>query len=167
MALPIYLKIIDETGKHLEGSVKAKGLEGCIELISFEHRVSRPTDGNTGKLTGERVHDPIKFVKELDRSSVYLDRAAGSGRSWQQATFDFQQVRPDGEIEVYFSMVLKDVKVVSVTKQMLDIKDPENKAYKHLEEVELRYEEITWDYKDGNHVHTDNWETRPIVAAAG
>lgn len=167
MALPIYLTITDEAGKHLKGSVTATGLEGCIELIEFEHKVSRPTDDNTGKYTGERVHTPIMFTKEIDASTVYLDRAVGSGRNLQEARFDFQHVLADGKIEVYFSMLLKDVKVVSVNKKMLDIKDPDNKGYKHLEEVELRYEEITWEYKDGNHLHTDNWDTRPMAAAAG
>lgn len=167
MALPIYLTITDETGKHLKGSVTAEGLEGCIELIEFEHKVSRPTDDNTGKYTGERVHSPIMFTKEVDASSVYLDRAVGLGKTWQEARFDFQQVLSTGKVEVYFTMLLKNVKVASVNKKMLDIKDPDNKGYKHLEEVELRYEEITWNFKDGNHLHTDNWDTRPMAAAAG
>jgi len=30
----------------------------------------------------------------------------------------------------------------------------------HLEEVELRYETITWSYKDGNIIHKDTWNER-------
>ena len=29
-----------------------------------------------------------------------------------------------------------------------------------LEELELRYEKITWSYKDGNIIHTDTWNER-------
>jgi len=40
---------------------------GSTELKSFNHSVWIPTDHNTGKLTGTRLHVPIKFEKEIDR----------------------------------------------------------------------------------------------------
>jgi type VI secretion system secreted protein Hcp len=43
---------------------------------------------------------------------------------------------------------------------MLDIKIPDFEKHNHLEEVELRYETITWSYKDGNIIHKDTWNER-------
>jgi hcp protein len=40
---------------------------------------------------------------------------------------------------------------------MHNIKDPARERYNHLERVELRYEKITWTYKDGNIIHSDSW----------
>jgi type VI secretion system secreted protein Hcp len=52
------------------------------------------------------------------------------------------------------------VKVVAVQPKMHDIKDPAFEKHNHLEKVELRYEKITWSYKDGNIIHADSWNER-------
>ena len=43
---------------------------------------------------------------------------------------------------------------------LTDIKDPSKEKHNHLERVELRYEKITWTYKDGNIIHSDSWNER-------
>ena len=43
---------------------------------------------------------------------------------------------------------------------MHDIKDPSYEKHNHLEQIELRYEKITWTYKDGNIIHSDSWNER-------
>ncbi|PVZ82389.1 Hcp family type VI secretion system effector [Serratia sp. S1B] len=30
----------------------------------------------------------------------------------------------------------------------------------HLEQLELRYEKITWTYKEGNIIYSDSWNER-------
>ncbi|MBI0151535.1 type VI secretion system tube protein Hcp, partial [Bifidobacterium sp. M0353] len=57
----------------------------------------------------------------------------------------------------YFNTLLENVKVVAVRPKMHNIKETSKERYNHLEEVELRYEKITWAYKDGNIVHSDSW----------
>jgi len=52
------------------------------------------------------------------------------------------------------------VKVVKVNPEMYDIKDPSKEKHNHLERIELRYEKITWTYKDGNIIHSDSWNER-------
>jgi len=47
-----------------------------------------------------------------------------------------------------------------VTPKMHDIKNPIYEKHNHLEEIELRYEKITWLYKDGNIIHADSWNVR-------
>ncbi len=41
-----------------------------------------------------------------------------------------------------------------------DIKEPSKEKHNHLERIELRYEKITWTYKDGNIIHSDSWNER-------
>ncbi|EPH5377859.1 type VI secretion system tube protein Hcp, partial [Escherichia coli] len=38
--------------------------------------------------------------------------------------------------------------------------NPVYEKHNHLEQVELRYEKITWTYKDGNIIHSDAWSER-------
>jgi type VI secretion system secreted protein Hcp len=61
--------------------------------------------------------------------------------------------------------VLEDVKVVQVAPKMHDVKEVGKEKHNHLETVELRYEKISWVYKDGNVVHSDAWNERPAVAS--
>ncbi|MGS0630301.1 type VI secretion system tube protein Hcp, partial [Photorhabdus asymbiotica] len=55
---------------------------------------------------------------------------------------------------------LDNVKVVKVAPLMHDIKDPAKEKHNHLEQIEFRYEKITWTYKDGNIIHSDAWNER-------
>ncbi|MEG1248010.1 MAG: type VI secretion system tube protein Hcp, partial [Citrobacter sp.] len=55
---------------------------------------------------------------------------------------------------------LESVKLVKVAPKMHDIKDPAMEKHNHLEMIELRYEKITWTYKDGNIIHSDSWNER-------
>lgn len=50
--------------------------------------------------------------------------------------------------------------MVRVAPKMHDVKDPTKEKHNHLETVELRYEKITWTYKDGNIIHSDAWNER-------
>ena len=59
MAIPAYMWLKDDGGADIKGSVTVQGREGSVELVAFDHGVHIPTDGNTGKLTGTRVHKPI------------------------------------------------------------------------------------------------------------
>ncbi|SWR99597.1 type VI secretion system effector [Klebsiella pneumoniae] len=50
--------------------------------------------------------------------------------------------------------------MVKVNPLMHDIKNPAYEKHNHLEQIELRYEKITWTYKDGNIIHSDSWNER-------
>ncbi|HGX3500530.1 TPA: Hcp family type VI secretion system effector [Klebsiella pneumoniae] len=116
MAIPVYLWLKDDGGADIKGSVDVQDREGSIEVVAQEHNLYIPTDNNTGKLTGTRIHTPFLFTKEIDSSSPYP--------------------------------------------LMHDIKNPAYEKHNHLEQIELRYEKITWTYKDGNIIHSDSWNER-------
>ena len=81
MAIPVYLWLQDDGGAAIKGSVNVQNREGSIEVVSQDHSVYIPTDNNTGKLTGTRVHTPFVFTKEIDVSSSYFYKAVATGQT--------------------------------------------------------------------------------------
>lgn len=160
MAIPAYVWLKDDGGADIRGSVTVHGREGSLEIVAFDHEVYIPTDNNTGKLTGTRVHRPITMTKEVDASTPYLYKAVTSGQTLKSVEIKWYRIDDAGKEEEYFNTKLDDVKVVSVRPKMLDIKNPAYEKHNHLEEVQLRYAKITWTYKDGNIMHSDTWNDR-------
>jgi len=160
MAIPVYLWLKDDGGADIKGSVNVQKREGSIEVLALDHEVSIPTDDNSGKLTGTRVHSPFLFTKEIDASSVYLLKAVTMGQTFKSAEFKWYRIDDNGHEVENYSTLLESVKVVNVASKMHDIKDPAKEKHNHLEEVELRYEKITWTFKDGNIKHSDSWTER-------
>lgn len=160
MAIPSYMWLKDDGGADIKGSVTVQGREGSIEITAFDHGLHIPTDGNTGKLTGTRVHKAITLTKETDASTPYLYKAVTSGQTLKSAEIKWYKIDDAGKEKEYFNTKLDNVKVVSVSPVMHDIKNPAYEKHNHLEKVELRYETITWSYKDGNIIHKDTWNER-------
>ncbi|EQC00271.1 Hcp family type VI secretion system effector [Photorhabdus temperata] len=160
MAIPAYLWLKDDGGADIKGSVDVQGREGSIEIVALEHALHIPTDNNTGKLTGTRVHAPLMFTKEVDASTPYLYKAVTSGQTLKSAEIKWYQIDDAGQEKVYFITKLDNVKVVKVAPLMHDIKDPAKEKHNHLEQIEFRYEKITWTYQDGNIIHSDSWSER-------
>ena len=150
MAIPVYLWLKDDGGADIKGSVDVKDREGSIEVVAQEHNLYIPTDNNTGKLTGTRIHTPFLFTKEIDSSSPYLYKAVTTGQTLKSAEFKWYRINDAGQEVEYFNTKLENVKLVKVNPKMHDIKDPAFEKHNHLEQIELRYEKITWTYKDGN-----------------
>lgn len=64
MAIPAYLWLMDDGGHLIKGSVDVQNREGSIEIL-FSHGLLVPTDNNTGKITGTRLHAPLVIEKSL------------------------------------------------------------------------------------------------------
>ncbi|MEF7612883.1 Hcp family type VI secretion system effector [Aquincola sp. MAHUQ-54] len=157
MAIPAYAWIKDDGGADIKGSVDVEGRTGSVEVVEFNHEVRIPTDANTGKLTGTRVHEPMILVKQFDASSPYLYKAVTNGQTLNEVLIRWYRISAAGREEEYFSHRLEKVKVIAVRPVMHNIKEPSKERYNHLEAVELRYEKITWTYADGNIIHSDSW----------
>lgn len=96
MSNPVYLWLTDENGSPMVGSSLILGREGAIELNSFTHNINVPVDGNTGRLTGTRIHTPVMFQKEFDHITPLLFRALSTGKTLQTATFKMYQINEAG-----------------------------------------------------------------------
>lgn len=86
MSNPAYLWLVDTNGSPLVGSSLVSDRVGAIEIKSLTHNVNIPTDGNTGRLTGTRIHAPIQFQKEFDRVTPLLYKAQSEGATLKCAT---------------------------------------------------------------------------------
>lgn len=161
MGIPSYLWLKDDGGADIKGSVDVRDREGSIEVIAFGHGLNIPTDNNTGKITGTRIHAPLVFEKEFDSSSPYLYKAVATGQTLDSAEFKWYAINDAGQEAEYFNMFLEKVKVVGVTPVMYNTKTVAKSN--HLERIELRYEKITWKYCDGNIQFTDAWNERVTV----
>ena len=156
MSNPAYLWFIDENGSPIVGGSMVLGREGSIEVKSLSHHLTIPTDRNTGKLTGTRIHTPILIQKEFDRTTPLLARAICRGVTLKSAEIKMYRTNEAGfEIE-YFNMLLENIKVTGFTPGL----HPGVASGTHLENIEMRYETIQWKYTDGNIIFKDGWNER-------
>ncbi|MBM6635462.1 type VI secretion system secreted protein Hcp [Leclercia adecarboxylata] len=156
MSNPAYLFLTDENGSPMVGPCLVSGREGAIELKSFTHNVNIPVDGNTGRLTGTRIHMPVMFQKEFDRVTPLLFRALSMGKTLQPATIKMYQINQAGLEQEYFNIFLENVKITSITPDLY----PGANTGTHLETVLIRYEKITWKHCVGNIIYSDSWNER-------
>lgn len=161
MAVPVHLFLRDDSGAMIRGSSDVEDREGSIELRDLIHNLRIPTDAATGKLTGTRQHSAFSFTKAIDSSSPYLYKAVATGQTLQSAELKFYHINDAGQEVEYFNILMGDVKVTSITPVMHDTKDCPGTG--HLENVQLRYQKITWLYKDGNIQFVDTWNNRPTA----
>lgn len=129
---------------------------GSIELKSVTHNVSIPVDPNSGKLTGTRVHTPIVMQKEFDQTTPILFRALCEGRTFKSAIIKMYRILDVGLESEYFNMLLENVKITTISPYL----HPNGMTSTHIENIELRYEAITWKYTEGNIIYRDSWNNR-------
>ncbi|MGM8846952.1 Hcp family type VI secretion system effector [Enterobacter roggenkampii] len=160
MAIPAYLWLRDDGGNPIYGSVDVQNREGSIEVLSFSHGLLVPTDNNTGKITGTRLHAPLVIEKEFDSSSPYLYKAVATGQTLKSAEIKWYKINDAGQEVEYFNMLLENVRIVSINPVMHNCKEPGLQMHNQNEGVQLRYERITWKYCDGNVQYSDAWNER-------
>ncbi|MFP4014143.1 MAG: Hcp family type VI secretion system effector [Chitinispirillaceae bacterium] len=158
MPIPAYMWMKDDSGNLVEGSVDVAGREKSVEIYEFEHEVRIPTDPDTGKLTGTRKHEAIRLVKSFDASSPYLYKAVCEGQTFKEVEIRWFRIDDTGTETEYFNHNLQGVKICSVRPIMYNVKDPSKERYVHLEEVQMRYQKITWTYAEGNLQASDAWK---------
>jgi type VI secretion system secreted protein Hcp len=155
--IPLHLWLKDSSGSDIRGSSQVDGRQGSIEVLSFTHGMISPADGATGKLLGNRMHWPVMVEKEIDRSSPLLYMTLARGQTLKSAEIKWYRIDHSGREVEYFNTMMRNVKIVAVTPRVSNIKEESCQAHNHLEQIELRYEEITWTYLDGNLQYRDAW----------
>ena len=160
MAIPGYMSLTDDAGNIIKGSVIVKDRENQIEVLGLYHNVCYNSDLHNGRALSKRQHRPFLIEKEIDASSVFLYKALSTGGTLRKATIDLYRINDAGHEEIYFTITLESVKVVTLFSLMHDVKETYHEKQGHLELVLLRYEKITWHYRDGNVIHMDDWDYR-------
>ncbi|WP_322057677.1 type VI secretion system tube protein Hcp [Paraburkholderia sp. J63] len=96
MASPLYLWLKGGDGTPIRGSSEVMGREGSIEVLSVVHGMHAPIDGNTGRLTGSRVHQPLSIEKDIDKATPVLYRAISRGETFSEAVLSWYRVNEAG-----------------------------------------------------------------------
>ncbi|AHI34069.2 MULTISPECIES: Hcp family type VI secretion system effector [Klebsiella] len=156
MSNPAYLWLTDTNGSPITGSSLVTGRIGAIELKAVTHHLSIPVDGNTGRLTGTRVHTPITVQKDFDKTTPLLYKALSENQTLKSATIKMYQILDAGVESEYFNITLENVKVTGITPNLF----PDSGTGTHSETIQLRYEAITWKHCDGNIIYKDSWNHR-------
>ncbi|MDQ4429829.1 Hcp family type VI secretion system effector [Yokenella regensburgei] len=156
MSTPAHLWLTDENGSPVTGGCMMPTRLGSIELKAVTHSVTIPVDSHWGKLTGTRIHTPITIIKEFDQTTPILFRALCQGRTFKTATIRMYRITEAGIEKEYFNMLLENVKITTISPAL----HPSGMTSTHMENIELRYEAVTWKYTDGNILYRDAWNER-------
>ena len=84
--------------------------EGSVEIIGFGHGLHIPTDNNTGKITGTRIHAPMVLEKEFDSSTPYSIKQLQQANHLKSAEIKWYKINDAGQEVEYFNMLLEGVK---------------------------------------------------------
>ncbi|HEX7637468.1 MAG TPA: type VI secretion system tube protein Hcp [Burkholderiaceae bacterium] len=168
----IYVEFVGAS--ELQGDSTDQKHANQIEVKSFDHLLSQPKSSSAssaGAHTAERTdHGEIIMVKDIDRATSKLNRAASAGTVYPKVNITFyrayggsnatstSQTRVD-----YYKIVLENVVVSSSQTTVADGELPE-------QTFGLKYGKITWEYKqhkmDGSSASTGpaSWDLRTNVA---
>ena len=103
------------------------------------------------------MHGTYRIVQRIRCFFTTPVQSSNNWSNFERVEIKWYQIDASGQEKSSFNTKLDNVKVVAVGPVMHNIKDPARERYNHLERVELRYEKITWTYKDGNIIHSDSW----------
>ena len=157
MAMPAHLTLHGEKQGKIEGSCDMQGREGTILVYGMDHAITIPRSPTDGLATGKRVHGPLSIVKEYDNSSPKLYQALCTGEHMKNVTLKWYRITKQGSEEHYFTHVLEDAIVVSVSPFMPTTLLSENDPYRHMEKVSFTYKKIKWTWEPNGIEAEDSW----------
>lgn len=163
MALNAYMTIKGQKQGQINGSVTQKGHENGILIHSFSHEIDSPRDPASGLPTGKRMHKPVFFLKEVDKSSPLLWNALTTNENLTSCQIQFwaPAVAAGAAIGVeklIYTVTLTNANIASMLQSMPSNVDPSTVKLSLLEEITLSYQKIQWTWADGGVTASDDWE---------
>lgn len=166
MPTPAYMTIMGErqgnitAGNFTEasvGNIFQEGHENETLIEAFEHKILLPRDPQSGQPTGQRVHQPLKITKVIDKCSPLLYRALTSGERLPKVELKFYRTSAQGTMEHYFTMTLEDAIITDITDYMPNCQDPAQAHFTHLEDVQFTYRKLTKTHEIASTSESDDW----------
>ncbi len=158
MAMTSYLIIKGKTQGDIQGDCTQKGRENTILCYALEHSVEIPKDTHTGLPIGQRIHRPLKVLTHMGKHTPKISQACCTGEQLE-VTLDMYHITEQGKEEKYFTIKLENAIVVNTKEYYPATFLEENKAYKHMQEIEMTYETITWTDVVNSIEAEDSWKT--------
>lgn len=72
-------------------------------MQEIEHKVTTPTDPQSGQPSGQRVHKPFIFTCALNKAVPLLYRALATGEMLPEVKTDWYRTSTDGKQEHFFT----------------------------------------------------------------
>jgi type VI secretion system secreted protein Hcp len=165
MSLMTYAYLVGQKTGQVKGSITQKGREDSIGVIAVSHSIVSPRDPQSGLPTGQRMHKPWVFTKELDKSSPVLYNILCTNENITSATFKFwtaqlKAVSGSGSEIQHFTVKLTNASIASYDFRQPNIRHPDLVKFAEYEEVALTYQKIEWTWTDGNISAADDWEAK-------
>jgi len=164
MPSPAYLSCTGSTqglltqGAFTADSVGAKYVQGHEDEVmvqSFSHSMIIPTDVQSGQPTGQRRHQPITIVKDIDKSSPLLANALTRGERLAECELRLYRTSSEGKQEYYYTIKLTDAIIININQGMPNART--GAATDAMETVSFSYRKIDWDHLVAGTSGSDDW----------
>jgi type VI secretion system secreted protein Hcp len=162
MALNAYMTIKGQKQGQINGSVTLKGHENSILIHSFSNEIDSARDSASGLPTGKRMHKPLFFLKEVDKSSPLLWNALTSNENLTSCQIQFWAPgvaagAAVGTEKLIYTVTLTNASIASMEQSMgNNINSPAETVLQ--EAITLTYQKIQWTWTDGGVTAADDWE---------
>ena len=154
MEMSVYSVINGRTQGVIDGSCQRTGREDQIVIYNFSHSVHLPTSAIHQSAVGRLVHEPVKFAKEVDKSSPKLYQALAN-REALDVSFNWFRFNSVGSEELYYQMILKNAYLLEVSPWTPDWINPEMASMRLMETVKLAYQEVIWSFGATGEITTE------------
>jgi len=165
MSQPCYVKITGATQGDISkgaftadsvGNIYQEGHEDECFCQSLTVEVALPRDPQSGQVTGQRVHQPAKILKYVDKASPMLLQAIASGEVLQLEA-SFFRTATSGKQEKYYTVKFTDAVLVNYRQHTPPALDPANGQYRDMEELAFTYRKIDVTHEIGGTSGSDDW----------
>ncbi|WP_434765767.1 Hcp family type VI secretion system effector [Pseudomonas triticicola] len=172
MPTPAYISIHGKNQGHITkgaftadsvGGVFVEGHEDEILAQAIAHKISTPTDSQSGQPSGQRVHQPFSFTSSLNKASPLLNQALATGETLPTVEVKWFRTNSDGKQEHFFTTKLEDATVVEIDTVLPHVEDINNRSYTHLIKTSLSYRKISWSHVVAGTEASDDWR-KPAAA---
>ncbi|QDU61517.1 Major exported protein [Planctomycetes bacterium Pan216] len=144
----------------VEGESNVKDQEGNIDVLQFDHDVSKDVDPlDCSKVRSDRRHSSASFIKYMDKATPVLFQKLVQGETIPSIEIKWYRQPADGsaEPEHYFTHKFESCIITSVRPSMSNAL--EGGPSGHHECVEFGYRQLTWTSETGGTEFTDEIRT--------
>ena len=153
MPTPCNLKVAE-----YPGSSEKEGRDNTSDVFEIEHHLHQPVEPTTGQASGVRVHSPYRLVKLIDKATPGFHKSLCRGQTLKEVVVDYYRIKPGsmGE-EKYFTVTLRQARIVDIRPYMPMSFLPQNEAYRHMEQISFVYEEVEWNWIPQSIIESEKW----------
>lgn len=172
MPTPCYISIEGETQGLITagalsvdsvGDSKVEGHEDEMLVQQFHHKVTVPTDPQSGQPSGQRMHLPFKFTVPLNKAVPLLYNALASGEKMKTVELRWYRTSIEGKQENFFITSLESATIVDIDCEMPHCQELAKKDFTQNVVVSLAYRKINWDHTNAGTSGSDDWR-KPVEA---